>query len=107
MRKTTRREQPGVDESEQNKMVKRSVRKLGKIVGTRSVGMEMCIGKNIENWFLREIFEENYFSEGLRRISTGCSERGARNRTDIGGEDRVIPLYPFLLVGVSIWRRSL
>lgn len=90
----------------QKTVVGKSVEKLVKSVPTRFVGMAMCISRAIPKWCAREICELDYFSAYLRRNWTGRSERSSEGGIDNGEGELVVPLDPFGLVGVGIFKRS-
>lgn len=91
---------------EQKTAAGRSAERILKGVPTRLVAMAMSISRAIPKWCLRDVSKMDYFSENLSRIWTGRSEQSSKGEVDITGGECMIPLDPFSLVRVDIYKRS-
>lgn len=82
----------------------RTVRKLLNSVALRFAVVEMCIRRAIPKWFLQGMSELYYFSTELRRNCTVRSEQSSGSCTEIGDEECVVPLVPFSLLHVVVYK---
>lgn len=91
----------------QNKVSWGSLKRLVNSFTTRSFGMAECISRSIWKWCLRELSTMVCASEDLRRNWARRFERSFESDMDTGRRDRLVPLYAFSRVEVSVYKRSL
>lgn len=85
-------------------MIKRIIGKLLKSVATSSVLVIMCIRRAIRKQYLRNLYKLHYLSKQLCRKSTECPKQNSWNGIDNSHEECVVPMDPFSLVGIGIYK---
>lgn len=92
--------------SEQNTVVGVSVGRLVKSVLNLFLGIVMCISRTITEWRNRGKEKLVLFSTNLPQYWIGRSEQSSKCAVNTGDREREVALNLFLLVGVSIYKRS-
>lgn len=65
----------------------------------------MCMSRVILKWCSRELSELEYFRKHLHRNSTGHSDVRFATDIDVVGGERVVPLDPFSIVEIVIYKQ--
>lgn len=92
--------------SEEKTVVSKTAGNVVKGIPTRFVRMTMFVSQTIPKRCSRGVSELHYGSVSLRRNWTGQSEGSAREGIDVGGWEMVVPLDPYSVVGLAIYKRS-
>lgn len=79
---------------------------LVKSVLVRFVGTTMCIKRFVLSWSLKETSKLHRFIKAHHYSRRGLSERSSESGIDTCNGEHVVPLDPFLLVGVGSYKRS-